>query len=310
MSKKILVLDGGLSTEREVSKKSGRAIYNALVKKGFDALEFDFRGKLEEIVSEFKPDAVFIALHGKFGEDGTVQGMLELLDIPYTGSGVLASAVCMDKLTTKRLFNALEINTPRYIHLKKGEVLEFGEALKVLQSDKVVIKPADQGSTIGITITDDREEFEKGLKDAFELSETVLIEEFVKGKEITVSIIGNEEKIEVLPVIEIIPAHKFYDFESKYTPGMSKHLIPANISSSAYKEAENLSIKAYSGLNVRDFGRIDLIVSEQGEVYALEVNTIPGFTETSLLPDAAKSAGISFEDLVEKIIGFALSRKK
>lgn len=310
MKKKILVLDGGLSSEREISKRSGRAIYNALVKTGFEAKEFDFRGRIESVLDEFEPDAVFIALHGKFGEDGTIQGMLELMGIPYTGSGVLASAVCMDKLTTKRLFDALKIKTPRYIFVRNGETVRFEEVRENLKTQKVVIKPVDQGSTIGITITDKEEEFNKGLERAFDLSETVIIEEFIKGKEITVSIIGNGKEIEVLPVIEIIPAHEYYDFESKYTPGMSKHLIPPDIGENSYKEAESISLKIYKEFGIRDFGRIDLIVDENEEIYALEANTIPGFTETSLLPDAAKKAGIPFEKLVEKIVGFALSGKR
>ncbi len=310
MREKILVLDGGISTERAISKKSGRAIYNALIKSGFDALEFDFKGKLEKIIEEFQPDAVFIALHGKFGEDGTVQGMLELMGLPYTGSGVLTSSVCMDKLMTKRVFNAIGVKTPEYIAVKRGEIISFEEVSDVLNTEKVVIKPVDQGSTIGITITDSAEEFKNGLKKAFALSEKVLIEQFIKGKEITVSIIGNGNQIKVLPIIEIIPAHEYYDFESKYVPGMSKHLIPANITNDLYNEAEAISVRVYEELGVRDFGRIDLIISEKGEVYTLEVNTIPGFTETSLLPDAARSAGISFEELVSKITEFAIDRRK
>ncbi len=310
MREKILVLDGGISTERAISKKSGRAIYNALIKSGFDALEFDFKGKLEKIIEEFQPDAVFIALHGKFGEDGTVQGMLELMGLPYTGSGVLTSSVCMDKLMTKRVFNAIGVKTPKYIAVRRGEIISFEEVSDVLNTEKVVIKPVDQGSTIGITITDSAKEFKNGLKKAFALSEKVLIEQFIKGKEITVSIMGNGNQIKVLPIIEIIPAHEYYDFESKYVPGMSKHLIPANITNDLYNEAEAISVRVYEELGVRDFGRIDLIISEKGEVYTLEVNTIPGFTETSLLPDAARSAGISFEELVSKITEFAIDRRK
>ncbi len=310
MKKKILVLDGGLSTEREISKKSGKAISNALFRSGFEVLEFDFKGSIEKVIGEFGPDAVFIALHGKFGEDGTVQGMLELSGIPYTGSGVLTSAICMNKLVTKRLLNSFGVKTPKYISLRFGETISFKESLRILDTDKVVIKPIDQGSTIGITITNSEKEFEAGLKEAFSLSTELLIEEFVKGKEITVSLIGNGENIEILPVIEIIPKNEYYDFESKYVPGMSTHLIPANIKPETYKEAQSVSLKVYRELGVRDFGRVDLIVDEDESVYVLEVNTIPGFTETSLLPDAAKSAGISFEELVKRIAEFALSRKE
>jgi len=310
MSKKVLVLDGGLSTEREVSKNSGASIVKALKKSGFIVEEFDFQGKLESIIGQFNPDVVFIALHGKYGEDGTVQGMLELLGIPYTGSGVAASAVCMDKLITKRLFNSIGVQTPEYFPLIKGEFVSFNDAKNRLKSEKVVIKPVDQGSTIGITIAKTDDEYINGIEDAFSLSDRLIVESFVSGTEITVSVIGNGDSIRVLPVIEIVPENDFYDYESKYTPGMSHHIIPARINKKSYETAQELSAFIYKEIGVRDFGRIDFMVDKKGEVYALEVNTIPGFTETSLLPDAARAAGISFEELVASIVQFALARIK
>ncbi len=310
MNRKVLVLDGGLSTEREVSKSSGSSIVKALKKSGFVVREFDFQGKLEKIVAQFNPDVVFIALHGKYGEDGTVQGVLELLGVPYTGSGVTASAVCMNKLITKRLFNSIGVKTPDYFSLKKGEVSSFDDARKKLKTERVVIKPVDQGSTIGITIAKTSAEYLRGVNEAFALSDRIIVESFVSGTEITVSVIGNGNSARVLPIIEIIPEKDFYDYESKYTPGMSHHIIPARISRKSYETAEKLSTLIYKEFNVRDFGRIDFIVDKQGEVYALEVNTIPGFTKTSLLPDAARAAGVSFEELVTSIVQFALARAK
>ncbi len=302
MSGKILVIYGGLSSEREVSIRSGKAIAEGLKEAGFIVQEFDFKGKLEDVTEKFHPDAVFIALHGKFGEDGSVQGALELLGIPYTGSGIMASAVCMDKLITKRLFESLHIKSADFVVLRKGEQISFNESLQKLNTDKVVIKPVDQGSTIGITITDNKEEFNKGIHYAFSLSDTLIIEKFISGKEITVSVIGNNDSIKILPIIEIVPEHSFYDFESKYVPGMSHHIIPAHISEKSYKKAEKMSYKIYREFDLRDFARIDFIVNNEGEVFALEVNTIPGFTKTSLLPDAAKAAGISFSALTELIV--------
>jgi len=310
MNEKVLVLDGGLSTEREVSRNSGSSITKALQKSGFLVKEFDFQGKLEKIIGQFRPDVVFIALHGKYGEDGTVQGMLELLGVPYTGSGVTASAVCMDKLLTKRLFSSMNVKTPDYFSMRKGDFVSFDDAKKRLKSDKVVIKPVDQGSTIGITIAKTSSEYVRGVDKAFALSDRVIIETFIPGTEITVSVIGNGSSIRVFPIIEIVPENEFYDYESKYTPGMSHHIIPARINKKSYETAEKLSAFIYREFNVRDFGRIDFIVDKDGEVYALEVNTIPGFTETSLLPDAARAAGISFEKLVASIVQFALARAK
>ncbi len=310
MNERVLVLDGGLSTEREVSKNSGSSIAKALRKSDFIVEEFDFQGKLEKIIDRFNPDVAFIALHGKYGEDGTVQGMLELLGIPYTGSGVAASAVCMDKLITKRLFNSIGVQTPEYFSLRKGEIVSFSDTKERLKSDRVVIKPVDQGSTIGITIVKTSDEYMHGIKKAFSLSDRVIVETFIPGIEITVSVIGNSDSIRVLPIIEIVPENDFYDYESKYTPGMSHHIIPARISKKSYEMAEKLSEFIYKEFNVRDFGRIDFIVDKDGTVYALEVNTIPGFTKTSLLPDAARAAGISFEDLVASIVQFALARAR
>jgi D-alanine-D-alanine ligase len=310
MKSKVLVLEGGLSTEKEVSKRSGHAIANALVRAGYIVEEFDFNGRLEKKIDEFAPDVVFVALHGKFGEDGTVQGMLELLGIPYTGSDVLTSAVCMDKLATKRLFNALGVNTPPYVVLNRNKLPSFSNVEATLETDRVVIKPVDQGSTIGISIVSSEESYKKGIEEAFSLSNKVIAEKFISGTEITVSVIGSGDSAKILPIIEIVPENDFYDYESKYTPGMSHHIIPARISKRAYKRAEELSLTVYREFGVRDFGRVDLIVDKSGEVFVLEVNTIPGFTETSLLPDAASAAGIKFETLVSMIVQFALSRSK
>ncbi len=309
MSKKVLVLYGGLSTEREISIRSGRAVASALNRKGYQVIEHDFHGRIEDVVSETAPDLVFIALHGRYGEDGTVQGALEFLKVPYTGSDILASSLCMNKLFTKYMFKALGIPTPGFHSLRMGENVSFNEACKLLNSKRIVVKPNDQGSTIGISIVSDEDAFKKGLKEAFELSNIVLIEEYIKGTEVTVSVIGNYPEVKVLPVIEIIPVHEYYDFASKYTPGMSQHLIPARISDKARRLASDLGKKVYEEFGLRDFARVDMIVRDDYP-YVLEINTIPGFTETSLVPDAAKASGMSFEDLVDFIVSQALKRVK
>ncbi len=313
MSEKVLVLYGGMSSERTVSQRSGKAIANGLKKAGFTVKEFDFKGRMENVIDQFMPDVVFIALHGKFGEDGTVQGALELLGVPYTGSGVLASSVCMDKFFTKMIFKEMGIPTPNFLSFEKNNlsgIPDFSDILKLLNARKVVIKPVDQGSTIGITIASTEEKFKEGINVAFSFSNRIIIEKFIEGKEITVSVIGNGESLNVLPIIEIVPENEFYDFESKYTPGMSHHIIPARISKESYSEAERIVFQIYNAFKLRDFARIDFIVSDSGDVFALEINTIPGFTETSLLPDAAKAAGIDFPNLVKFIVNEAIKRAK
>jgi len=309
MREKILVLCGGLSRERDISIKSGKAVSAALRKKNYEVSEYDFDGKLEKAIDYYRPDIVFIALHGNFGEDGTVQGSLELLGIPYTGSGVLASSLCMNKLFSKWMFKQIGVKTPEYFSMRKDSIISYREASLFLKTDRIVIKPNDQGSTLGISIVSDEINYKQGLDEAFNLSEIVIAEEYIKGTEITISIIGNHPAIKILPIIEIVPVHEYYDFTSKYIPGMSQHLIPARISKNVESISNEYGRKIYESFNLRDFSRIDMIVNDEVP-YVLEVNTIPGFTETSLVPDAAKFIGITFEDLVEFIVIEALKRRK
>ncbi len=309
MNKKILVLYGGLSEEREVSIRSGKAIAKSLKRNGFIVKTLDFKGKLEKILEDFVPDVVFIALHGKYGEDGAVQGVLEIANVPYTGSDVLTSAICMNKLITKQLLTAQKIETANYRPITKKEKIPFKKIANYLRRSKLVVKPINQGSTIGISIVNDEKTFKKGLDKAFSFSETVIVEEFLEGKEITVSIIGNGNNIKVLPLIEIVPENEFYDYESKYVPGMSRHIIPALIPKNVYEKAKRNAILIYEKFGLRDFARIDFIVTNDIP-FALEANTIPGFTETSLVPDAAKADGITFDNLTAYIVKEALKRGK
>jgi len=257
-------------------------------------------------------DVAFLALHGRWGEDGTIQGLLELLDIPYTGSGVLASALAMDKVVTKKILIHEDIPTPVFAVFDVGDVRREGyecvqDRLLHLLSLPVVIKPATEGSTIGISFVHHEKDILAGLKKAFERSPKVLVEKFVKGMEVTASILGNDEPV-ALPLIEIVSATGVYDYEAKYTPGMSQHVIPPRLPQKVQTTVKQLALAAYRAVGCRGLARVDAMVDEYGAATILEVNTLPGMTATSLYPDAARAAGIEFPDLVEKLVELALKR--
>jgi D-alanine-D-alanine ligase len=257
-------------------------------------------------LKQIKPDVAFLALHGKKGEDGTVQGMLEILGIPYTGPGVACSAICMDKVLTKKMLSYENIPTAEFVILKKSS-LDENEMIKGLIEKiglPMVIKASTQGSSIGTYIVRQENDILPAVQEALTYDQEVLIEKFIDGMEITASIIGNEDPI-VLPLIEITSENEFYDFESKYTPGKCHHIIPARITSETEEKVKLISKKVYTNLGCRGFSRVDLIIDKIGNPFVLEVNTIPGMTEMSLVPDAARAVGLSFEDLVEKIVELA-----
>ncbi|MCX8081816.1 MAG: D-alanine--D-alanine ligase [bacterium] len=298
---KIVVLYGGDSPEREISLRSGKAIAKALKRKGHRVWLLDtVKKNFSKNILSIKPDCVFIALHGEKGEDGTIQGLLEILGIPYTGSGVRASAICMNKIITKKLLIYHKIPTPMFVEVEKGNIL------KMPFSFPVVVKPANMGSTIGIKIVKNKQEMLNAMKDCFELDSEVFIEEYIKGIEITAGILGNDT-LDILPVIEIETPTGFYDYKAKYTPGGSKHIIPARVDKKTLKKIENIAIKTYKILGCSGFARMEMIV-RKGIPYILDVNTIPGMTDTSLFPDAAKAKGIQFDDLCEKIVMLGLER--
>ena len=298
---KIAVLYGGDSPEREVSLRSGRAVANALKKKGHKIYFIDPAKKdIVKKLTKIKPDCVFISLHGGQGEDGTVQGFLEILDIPYTGSGMCASAICMNKIITKKILLSHKIPTPKFIEVRKGDRLELPFPFPV------VVKPANMGSTIGIKIIRNMKDLPIAIKQCFEIDNEVFIEEYIKGTEVTAGVMGNE-KPEILPVIEIETPSGFYDYEAKYTCGGSKHIIPAKVNKKTLEKIESIALNTYKILGCSGFARMEMIV-KNGVPYMLDVNTIPGMTNTSLFPDAAKAIGISFEDLCEKIVMLGLER--
>jgi D-alanine-D-alanine ligase len=295
--KKIGVMMGGLSREREISLRTGKAILRALTEKGYQALAIDVGQDIAETLIKEKIDIAFIALHGRFGEDGTIQGMLELMRIPYTGSGVLASALALHKIMAKKFFLCENIPTPTYEVFQREEIEKNPPRTTTLPLP-LVVKPAREGSTIGVSIVRKEEELVPALKEAGKYDEEILVEEFMKGKEITVGILEDIP----LPIIEIAPKSGFYDYHSKYTKGETEYIIPARIPREKYLYAQEVSLKAFQVLGCSGCARVDLMTDEDGNPFVIDVNTMPGMTETSLLPKAAGYAGISFEDLVERIL--------
>jgi D-alanine-D-alanine ligase len=295
--KKIGVMMGGLSREREISLKTGKAIQKALTEKGYTVAPIDVKEDIAEKLVKEKIGCAFLALHGRFGEDGTIQGMLELMKIPYTGSGVLASALAMHKIMSKKFFLYEKVPTPRFQVFQREEITK-DPPKKISLPLPIVVKPAREGSTIGISIVQKDKELGPALEKAGEYDGEILAEEFMKGKEITVGILENIP----LPIIEIVPKSGFYDYHSKYTKGETQYILPARISRESYLYAQEISLKAFQILGCSGVARVDLMTDENENPYVIDVNTMPGMTETSLLPKAASYAGISFGDLVERIL--------
>ena len=306
--KKIVVVMGGPSTEAEVSRRSGTAILEALKAKGYNAegLELNpatFANDIKASGAKF----VFNALHGKFGEDGIIQGTLEMMGIPYTGSGVMAAAVTMDKVATKRFFMAEGIPTPKAHTYFRYEFKKRDLTGEILQefSVPVVVKASSQGSSIGVVIVEKAEELEAALSEAFKYDREVLVEEFIKGRELTVAVWGNEEKQEALPIIEITTVTGRYDYVTKYKVGASTHIIPAPLPEEVTQKVKEIAIRAFAVCGCSGMARVDFMLGEDNQPYVIEVNTIPGMTETSLVPDAGRAAGIEFPELCARILAMA-----
>jgi len=300
---KVAVLMGGDSAEREISLSTGRQVLDALNPEKYDARPVDARGLGQNLTAllEPRPDVVFIALHGPHGEDGAVQGLLDWLGLPYTGSGVLASALAMDKALSKKLFRAEGIPAPWSVVVTSDEPENTNLASL---APPLVVKPNRQGSSLGMTIVHETRHIREAIRLALEYDNQVLVEEFIEGTEITVSVLGNSHPF-ALPVLEIIPKAEFYDYASKYEVGGSRHIIPARISQSASRKALDYARRAHVLLGCRGMSRTDFIVRGD-EPVVLEINTIPGMTPTSLLPDAARAEGISFPELISRLISSAL----
>lgn len=322
---KIALFVGGNSPEREVSKSSGRAIYKAINSLGYSCKLIDpaygtsqpleeekFFGKEDftEIKNENLAktiysnllddvDLVFIGLHGKWCEDGVIQSLLELKGIKYTGSGVFSSSVSMDKDVSKILFRKYDVNTADWITADKDfEIVDLKKTIKSKFGFPCVIKPNDQGSTVGLSIAKTEDQLNDTVNLALKYSDLVLIEEYISGREMTVAILEDKP----LPVLEIIPKSGFYDYESKYTSGKSEYVVPAEIPSDVFDKLQQQALAAFKSLRCNIYGRVDFRLSEKNTPFCLEVNTLPGMTETSLVPKMAKAVGITFEELIDRII--------
>jgi D-alanine-D-alanine ligase len=292
---KVAVLLGGKSAEREVSLKSGGMVLKALRSRGVDAHPFDPKERDFEALAKERFERVFIALHGRFGEDGTVQGILEWLGIAYTGSGVLASALAMDKLRTKRIWSAEGL--PSAPHAVLTRETDLKAATRRL-GYPLFVKPAREGSSVGMSKVKRAGDLEEAFALAVNYDPVVLAEKFIDGPELTVAILGQE----VLPVIRIETPREFYDYEAKYLANDTRYLIPSGLPKAKEKQIQALSLKAFQALGCRGWGRVDLMLDKRGKPYLLEINTAPGMTDHSLVPMAARAVGISYEDLCVQIL--------
>lgn len=295
---KVAVLLGGRSAEREISLQSGQAVLDALLRSGVDAHPFDPAGQSMEKLLQQGFDKAFIALHGRFGEDGTIQGALELMGLPYTGSGVMASALAMDKWRTKLIWQAAGIQSPRYVLLQADS--DFEQVAETLGLP-LIVKPAREGSTIGLTKVKRAEDLAQAYQLAAQHDALVLAEEFIAGKELTVAILGETP----LPVVRIEIAGELYDYEAKYFSNETKYFCPSGLPAELEAAIQRQALQAYQVLGCQGWGRVDLILSETNQFYFLEANTSPGMTSHSLVPMAARTAGIPFEDLVLRILDLA-----
>jgi D-alanine-D-alanine ligase len=300
IKKRIGVLAGGLSSEREVSLRSGRAVFNALRSLGYDVVFIDVNNNICDELKKNKVEIAFIALHGGYGENGAIQGLLEILGIPYTGSGILASALSMDKEASKKIFLYHSIPVAPFL-VVENPTYNVEELIEYLPLPWIV-KPNCEGSSIGVSIVKERKEILKSFENAFAYGKKILIERYIKGKEIQIGILGER----VLGGVEVRPSTQFYNYEAKYTPGATQYILPPEIDSADYERLKELALKAHKALGCKGATRVDFILSESKESYILEVNTIPGMTETSLLPKIAKMAGLDFPDLIEEILELSL----
>jgi D-alanine-D-alanine ligase len=304
----LALLSGGISSEREVSLNSGNQVFDALDKEKYNIIRYDPKTDLSRLVSEAPQiDAALIILHGPYGEDGTIQGLLELLDIPYQGSGVMGSSVAMNKLATKQMYELEGLPTPPYMVLKQGDRIDVDDWEERFGLP-LVVKPLEAGSSVGMTIVKSTSEIETAAGKAFEHGDSILVENFVDGIEITAGVIGNRT-LEALPIIEIVPgdAYEFFDYEAKYTPGATREICPARISDAMTEKAQTYAKMAHRSLFCEGYSRTDMIM-QADEIYILETNTIPGMTATSLLPQAAVAAGISFSKLLDRLIDLGMER--
>ncbi|HEY5627120.1 MAG TPA: D-alanine--D-alanine ligase [Nitrospira sp.] len=309
-SARIGVLMGGLSSERDVSLRTGAAVHQALCRRGYDAVPIDVGPTLSRDLQDQKIAIAFLCLHGPGGEDGAMQGFLETIGLPYTGSGIHASAVGMQKVTTKTILAAHGIPVPMGTVIKRGESVSSAKALRAVQLRwPVVVKPASEGSTIGVTIVKKPSQWKAALALAHRYDREAMVEAYIPGHEVTVSLLGRHGASPlVLPAVEIIAPDGFYDFAAKYEKGKTQYLCPAPLSAAVTKQIRIVAQRTYELLGCAGAARVDFRITRRGRPYVLEINTVPGMTETSLLPMAAAKAGIGYEELTERILESALAR--
>jgi D-alanine-D-alanine ligase len=299
---RVAVVMGGPSAEREISIESGQAVMRALATLGHEAQSLDFDGRFVDALREIRPDVVFNALHGTGGEDGTIQGVLEWLGIPYTGSDLTSCALAMDKHLTKKLLAAEGLPTPAWdtFDLAGGTLPLLPGSLNL----PLVVKPRASGSSAGVSIVRTHEEWTKAMIGVAPRTTQIVVEEFIPGREFSSGVLGEE----ALPLVEIIASDEFYSYDAKYKPGGSRHLVPAPIDVDLTARLQMLALSVHRMLGLRDYSRTDFIVTKEGRPYILEINALPGLTPLSLLPDEAKAAGISFEALIDRLLQAALGR--
>jgi D-alanine-D-alanine ligase len=309
---RIGVLMGGHSSERDVSLRTGAAVHRALCRRGYDAVTIDVGPTLSRDLQDEKVAIAFLALHGPGGEDGAMQGFLETIGIPYTGSGIEASAVGMQKVTTKTILAAHGIPVPAGTVIRRGEKVLSAKALRAAKlSWPVVVKPASEGSTIGVTIVKKPSQWMDALELAHKYDRHAMVEAYIPGHEVTVSLLGRQsESPLVLPAVEIVVPGGFYNFSAKYEKGKTQYLCPAPLSAAVTKQICIFARQTYQVLGCAGAARVDFRITPRGRPYVLEINTVPGMTETSLLPMAAAQAGIGYEELTERILESAVARIK
>jgi D-alanine-D-alanine ligase len=315
MREKIAVLMGGRSLEREVSLASGRRVSEALEASGHLVLGLDVTADLVGTLRSERPDAAYIALHGKYGEDGTIQELLEFLEIPYTGPGVVACALSWDKSVTKHLFAQQGIPTPRWLTFTADAFKEMGAATaldlvpEVVGGFPVAVKPGRQGSALGFRRVESAETLADTLLSALSYDTSVVVEGWIDGVELAVSVLGGGDDALVLPAVEIVPTRGLYDFDARMTPGAAEFFAPARISEEAANAVRDVALQVHHAVGARDVSRVDMILGNDGVPYVLECNSSPGMTETSLLPMAAGADGMTFQDVVSRVIDAALARR-
>lgn len=302
---KIAVLYGGTSGERDVSISTGKGVINALKANKHEVIAIDFDPQNLKNIVDLDVDLVFIALHGKYGEDGKVQSLLEMLSIPYVGSGVLASALAMDKYKAKQIFSLHDIPVANSMAFDLKDSNSFAHVEEEINANfevPFVIKPNSEGSTLGLTIVNDTNQIFEALKNAKKSDNTAIVEQFIEGIELTVPVKGKKGNEMALPIIEIIPKNDLYDYEAKYTEGGSEHIIPARLSDEMTQKVKEYAVKAHQSLGCETYSRADFILTKDNVPYILEVNTLPGMTPTSLFPDAANKIGLSYEEMIEEFV--------